>query len=421
MSPSTPSPDSAEAFLAKGEKSFRNRDFDDAIAKFSESIRLRPSYAIGYLRRGWSYLVKRNWDRAIADFTEAIRLGPDSADAYYARGFAYLGKDQSYQAIKDCNDALRLDTHHAEAYYTRGFAHQIGGNNSSAVEDFTNAIRIKPDYVDAYLNRSSALFGLRKFNDALADCIEADRLKPGCADTLRKNIAIETSRMSLESRLTTMTLQEAEHIIFGVVLVAMEDKRHRYRPISALKGYDMHQICVAYKLVIANQFLGFAHRKDSLKEFENHTQGAGALLLAIQTTFVPDDHVDDVVATGVFDSLDPQFLSEETPDSFGRFCVSVGADHPLFWQKVYTRLGLEYNEKSPKGNNPVLSDSNRPEHDQEASTTGCAIFLAVCILHGIVLVAWLVSGFAHSQVSIPELSPSNPSVPLPAEALAIRM
>ena len=418
MSPTTPSPGSAEALLARGEKNFLDGDYDAAIAKFSEAIRLRSSYAEAYLRRGWSNVAKQNTDEAIADFTEVIRLWPDYADAYYARGFVYLGKGRNYQAIKDCSDALRRDTRHADAYFTRGFAHQNGGNNSSAIEDFTEAIRIKPDYADAYLHRGSAYVAMRMYNEALSDCIEANRLTPGCADTLRKNIMIESSRRSLESRLTTMTLQEAEHIIFEVVLVAMEDKRHRYRPISALKGYDMHQICVAYKLVIANQFLGLAHRKDSLKEFENQTQGAGALLLAIQTTFVPDDHVDDAVATGVFDSLDPQFLSVETPDSFGRFCVSVGADHPLFWQKIYTRLGLEYNEKSPKGNNPVQSDSNRPERDRESPTTGCAIFLAALVLQGIVLVVWLISGFAYPQISILELLPSNPSFPLLPDALA---
>jgi len=418
MSPSTPSPDSAEAFLAKGEQSFGDQNYDAAIAEYSEAIRLKPSYAKAYLKRGWSYLVKKYKDEAIADFTEAIRLAPDSADAHYARGFAYLGKREPHQTIKDCSEALRLDSRHAEAYFTRGFALQVGGNNSSAVEDFTKAIRIKPDYTDAYLHRSSSYFSMGMFNEALADCTEANRLRPGCTDTLRKNILIEISRRSLESRLKTMTVQEAEYIIFEVVLVAMEDKRHRRKPISALKGYDMHQICVAHKLVIANQFVGLAHRKDSLKEFENYTNGASALLVAIQVSFVPDNQVDDVVAKGVFDLMDPQLLSEETPDSFGRFCVSVGADNPLFWQKIYTRLGLEYNDRSPKGNDPVRSDFTTPEHDQNPSTTGCAIFLAAFVLQGISLVVWFISGFAVPQFLIPGFLPTNSRFLLLLEALA---
>lgn len=323
MSPTTPSPDSAEACYARGKKNFKDREYDAAISDFTKAIRLKPAFAEAYRYRGWSYTAKSQYDQAITDFTEAIRLKPDSADAYHLRGWAHLGK--------------------------------------------------------------------REYCEAVTDCTEASRLQPGCADALRKRIAIESARRSAQSRVTTMTVREAEHLVFDIVTVALEDKSHRYAPVSALKGYDFHQICVAQKLVIANQFLGLAHRDDFQEGFEQYVGGASGWLMSIQMHFVPDDQVDVVGAPRAFEFDDPQFLSEETPNSFGNFCIAVGADDPLFWQKIHTRLGLEYNEKSPKRNIPITPDSELPDRDRTSPEAGCAIFLACFVLQGLGLVVWVFS------------------------------
>ena len=39
-----------------------------------------------YYNRGFAYEEKGEHDQAIADYTEAIRLKPDYAEAYYNRG-----------------------------------------------------------------------------------------------------------------------------------------------------------------------------------------------------------------------------------------------------------------------------------------------------------------------------------------------
>jgi hypothetical protein len=76
--------------------------------------------------------------------------------------------------------------------------------------------------------------------------------------------------------------------------------------------------------------------------------------------FVPDDQVDKVGADLVFglDSNyayeDKRFASLETSSSFADYCRSVGAKDPLYWQKIYTRIGLEYTAESPRGNQPVF-------------------------------------------------------------------
>ena len=67
-------------------------------------------------------------------------------------------------------------------------------------------------------------------------------------------------------------------------------------------------------------------------------------------SFAADDQVDVANAKPAFDFSDPQFLSQESASSFARYCESVGAGDADFWQKIYTRLGLEYTSASPPGN-----------------------------------------------------------------------
>jgi tetratricopeptide (TPR) repeat protein len=55
------------------------RDYDRAIADYSQAIRLDPKYAVAYINRGISYEAKGDNDRAIADYDQAIRLDPKDA------------------------------------------------------------------------------------------------------------------------------------------------------------------------------------------------------------------------------------------------------------------------------------------------------------------------------------------------------
>jgi tetratricopeptide (TPR) repeat protein len=125
----------AKAYLAKG-------DFDKAIADYTKAVTLftervqssTDSYYTGALKRarqelrkahetvsapqrnsGKAALDRKNWDKAIADFTEIIQLFPYYADAYRYRAQAYIGKRKYKDARSDVNVALWLDPDYQEA------------------------------------------------------------------------------------------------------------------------------------------------------------------------------------------------------------------------------------------------------------------------------------------------------------------
>ena len=62
--------------MARGDQALKAKDFDRAIAEYTEVLRLSPAHARAYNNRGYSYYKKNNLDLALADYDEAIRRDP---------------------------------------------------------------------------------------------------------------------------------------------------------------------------------------------------------------------------------------------------------------------------------------------------------------------------------------------------------
>ena len=156
--------------------------------------------------------------------------------------------------------------------------------------------------------------------------------------------------------MATMTILEAEEIIEIVTAALLGEGGRRGRPVSALKGNDICEICTALKLRVANEFLQLAERSNFEEQFEAGLKLYDGVPWSIILSFVPDDQVDNILARGVFDPIDSSTMafkdrrlaSEETISSFGEFCKSVGCNDPNYWMKIFARIGLEYTASSPR-------------------------------------------------------------------------
>ena len=89
------------------------KEYDKAIADYTEAIRLDPRNAERLRNRGIAWRSKKEYDKAIADYNEAIRLDPEYALAYNHRGMAWSDKKEYDKAIADYNEAIRLDPKYA--------------------------------------------------------------------------------------------------------------------------------------------------------------------------------------------------------------------------------------------------------------------------------------------------------------------
>ena len=169
--------------LRKGRDFVDRKDFQTAIACFSEAIRLKPEdeeiRQRAYVSRAIAFISQRKPDLAAKDCTEIIRFGNDEiflAKVYALRAGAYMMQRKPDLAIKDSTEAIRLDPV-GEMYLIRSRVYVENREFDKAIKDATEAIRLKPD-ADCYLVRGLA-FGLKgEHGLAIKDFSEAIRLDP---------------------------------------------------------------------------------------------------------------------------------------------------------------------------------------------------------------------------------------------------
>ena len=168
----------AWAYRNRAHEYLRNRDFDRAIADYSELIQLYPQDRDAFICRGEANRQKRNFDQAIADYGQAIELDPNDGTAYVSRAVAYSQKEDFDRAFVDYARALELNPRDVRAYLNRGTSYRARGDIDRAMADFDQAIQISPTYKYAYLRRGNAYVDKGDFNHAIADYDDGIRLDP---------------------------------------------------------------------------------------------------------------------------------------------------------------------------------------------------------------------------------------------------
>ena len=129
----------------KGEVSYRNFNYAEAITSYSKAIEMDPSMTNAYLQRGFCLNMVKDYNGAIADFTKVIEMNPDHRWAYVSRGSA-KNKAADYQsAVNDFNKALELDPTDQEAYNNRGFSKKMMGDKDGACSDWNKSKKLGND------------------------------------------------------------------------------------------------------------------------------------------------------------------------------------------------------------------------------------------------------------------------------------
>jgi tetratricopeptide (TPR) repeat protein len=169
---------SSVAFNNRGLALQKLGSLDKAIADFSAAVRLEPRFAVAFFNRGAAHYAGDDPDKAIADYSEALGIDPKFARAYNNRGYAFIDKDDLGRALADFDQALKLEPGFAVAHNNRGLVHYRKNRFGAAIVDFSEAIRLDPKMASAYLNRGLAHARLGDSVRAEADRRKARELDP---------------------------------------------------------------------------------------------------------------------------------------------------------------------------------------------------------------------------------------------------
>jgi tetratricopeptide (TPR) repeat protein len=195
-----------DAYINSGNAYYAAKDYDRAIADFTEAIRLDPDNVVAYYGRGNCYYMKAYYAMAITDYTQALKFDPNHANAkkwleearkaevkaYIDSGNAYYATKDYDLAITDYTQAIRLDPNNAAAYNSRGNCSFMKANYRMAIADYAQALKLDPNHanakkwleearkaeVTAYINSGNAYYAAEDYDRAIADFTEAIRLDP---------------------------------------------------------------------------------------------------------------------------------------------------------------------------------------------------------------------------------------------------
>ncbi|QQE63640.1 hypothetical protein GFS31_03080 [Leptolyngbya sp. BL0902] len=106
---------------------------------------------------------------ALAIFTQVLRLDGACAKAYYNRGCAYRDLNQYRQALDDFSTALSLDPQLASAYINRGNVYYLMGELAAGLADLDRAIALQPSALKAYGSRGRLKLDMADYRGAIAD------------------------------------------------------------------------------------------------------------------------------------------------------------------------------------------------------------------------------------------------------------
>jgi tetratricopeptide (TPR) repeat protein len=290
------------------------KDYDLAIARFDEAIRLGPT-AARYYGRGTALLLKGELTRALADFDAAIALQPEFAEALVNRAGALIRLGRFDAAMPDVDTAIRLRPDIAEAFAQRGSLYERRGEYESARADYEAAVKKNTRYAAGWRGLGRTSVKLDRIDDALSAFDQAIRFDRGnaasytgraqafvkakqperAAAELTRAVAIAPDSFSIQCNRVVLMMRAGQ----GEILLRQLDSEVRRRPSSAALRYGR----------------GLTHA------FVGHSRAAAEdLSIALAGTSVPEDAqaIRFVLSLVLLDSGDAM-RARSTLDEYLRF------------------------------------------------------------------------------------------------------
>lgn len=141
----TLTPGHALYYSGRGDDHLKSGNYDQAIAEYTEAIRLDPTLSTIYYNRGLAYSYQGDYDHAISDYSQVITLNPDDEAAYFERGYNLAASGDYEGALADYSRFIQLNPGDAYAYNNRGLIYEELGLMDEAILDFEKVLEITTD------------------------------------------------------------------------------------------------------------------------------------------------------------------------------------------------------------------------------------------------------------------------------------
>lgn len=171
-----------------GDAYYKKGDYEQAVAAYTEYLRLDPTHIKSLYNRGRAYQELGEHEKAMADFNAVIKEEPNNTNALLSLANDFYYRQRDYEnAIFYADKVLANDENNEVAYNLKGQAYQRLGKLTEAMEAYNNALSVNDQFAEAYISRGSLRLYLKQQGRACTDFQMARNLgAEGANDLLKK-------------------------------------------------------------------------------------------------------------------------------------------------------------------------------------------------------------------------------------------
>jgi tetratricopeptide (TPR) repeat protein len=171
----------------------RARRTDEAMRLLDEGLadirrlcpeRTQAESPIFFQNKARVYMALKQFDLAVAAYTQAIELEPFTAELHFERGNARRAGGDQRAALADYRLAMQAGPPRPEMHFNAGLTCAALGEHDQALDEYTLALDLDPQYVSARLNRATAHYQAGRLTEAGQDAEIGLRDNPGHPDLL---------------------------------------------------------------------------------------------------------------------------------------------------------------------------------------------------------------------------------------------
>lgn len=159
----------------------RLRKIDEAIARYRQSLEIKPNYEEALNNLGHALAEKGLHAEAIPYYRQALKIKPDLLEAHNNLGNALSEVRQIKEAIDHFNFVLEREPDHADAHNNIGVALAMDGQIEKAMHHLQKAVELNPGSISARSNLGNAYAVQRKFDQAAEQFRAVLQMKPNDA------------------------------------------------------------------------------------------------------------------------------------------------------------------------------------------------------------------------------------------------
>jgi tetratricopeptide (TPR) repeat protein len=158
-----------EKELSRGQRQILKKDFEGAVASFTEVLRQNPNVYEAYLSRAQARVEIKDLDGALSDYDQAIKINPNVVESYIKRGDLQSSQGNQQAAIDDYTQALRLNPKNGPAHMKRAAAFKLNGDYVKAADDYTSFLKFDPNSMEAREERGECRLKAYDYDGAIDD------------------------------------------------------------------------------------------------------------------------------------------------------------------------------------------------------------------------------------------------------------